>query len=780
MRFHGWRWTILGVFFTLVGLASLAAVGGESGTIRLNLRIAKNSEASAEPGLATVRLTPAGTAPGQPEASAAEPRVWEAEAPGSLTLELPPRSLWRIEAEAEGYWAAEEVLVTPEAGAEAEAAVTLWPTGRLHATLRVPHGEEPPEELETRFTPTRFPLRPLEGSGARPEGIVRCPVGARGELGCELPRGRHDLRLRAAGYAAVYRWDVPVEPRGRGELGTIELVPGGSVVGFLEVEGGSIDDPSLWVELAPLSGPVPGPGVRSQLRVMTRSAIPDPRGFFQFDALAPGAYRLLAGGDGYAPAELAPIRVIEGRESTLEEPLLLRPPAVFDLRITPPTDTGGEPWRVLLWPQQAPAGSLPESKRGTAGPDGRWVAEDLTPGRYLLSIENPRGETWHQEEIEVEAGAPPMGVELPLVAVRGRVLRGGEPVRALLIFGTERGKQRVRILSGFDGTFEGVLPGEGRYPLRVSFRRDGPVQTLEPVTVRRREGEEAAELEILIPDTRAAGVVVDRSGRPVPGARVQAFWLDAEEPSPGPATATSDEEGRFELEGLAEGRYRFRARRPDPGSPLGYDASSPPVEREIRDGRETPEVRLVLEGQRRLSLRVVGPRGPVLGARVSLRPETPDPVRLEALLNLVVGPSGELEAAVPDAAVAVTVLVLPPGLTARWLRLPLPPEGASLEIAVGDVGGTLIADLRRAGESQLGQGLGAYRPPLLHHAGTWVALPNLDSWAVIEPDGPRWVLSDLEPGEYALCPGVFLDQRCTSGYLAPGGELVLGLIPPPS
>lgn len=656
------------------------------------------------------------------------------------------------------------------------------PTGVVAGRVAVPRNAVRPREVEVRFAPTPGPPSPAaiykRKGPAGPEDLIACPVADDGRLQCEIPAGRHDLRLHAKGFAAVYRWGVEVTAGQPFDLGTVDLVPGASVVGFVERFDRAPLDRTARIELRPVVGGSPSADQDRSLASMSLSTTPNDRGFFQLRDVAPGGWALTATVDGLAPARLQPVEVLEGLETRLPHPLALEPPAVLDLAIHPPVGPYDIPWRLRL-AREISRGVLRDVESAQLGPDGRWRVVGLSSGRYRLAVESGSTPRWGSYEIEVEPGMAPVTLEIPLVEVEG-VLRGlAEPQRAEVWFGGLDGARRVGFFVDEDGRFDGVLPGEGEWPVTVLPRRGAEPRSVAPVEVRRAPGQRVAHVELELPRSRLAGRVVDDEGDEVAGARVKAHSVGSPHGREG---AISDERGGFAFEGLAAGRYWVLA---ESGS-----AVSDATLADVAEDREPSELRLVVREQTEVEGLVVSARDPVPGAAVVMTPDLrsdPGTHGVAAVHRLTTDLVGRFRAAVPPWTIRVGLLVLPPGFAARILSLPV-EAGRTMEIAVEPLGGTLVLDL--SGLPALATRSGGERLfPMLAHGGAEVFLDQLRRWADLhgtaQPDAGTWVLPMMEPGGYALCvtlprstePGRERDAQalCADGQLAPGGELALAL-----
>lgn len=669
----------------------------------------------------------------------------EVNAPGTASFEAAAHTTWRLTPQLDGFWGEPEIVFvsTPAESHQLD----LWPTGTVRGTFRTPATPEPGRPLTVHFQP--IPER--GGADGAPAGRADCATAEDGKAwSCTVPHGRLDLRFHLPGHASEPRWDVAVPTGAELVLGELAPRPGASLAGFVALDGADPRQVPVEVELLPLTHrDAVAPDVRARLETWTDRA--DARGFYQFQDLAPGAYRLEARAAGFAPKGEQPVQVLEGRETRLPQPLLLEAPARLEVAVRPPVDPSGAPWRLELVPDASTFGADVTPRRGTTDPAGRTAWAGLTPGPARLVLRQGPESIWRSEEIEVERHMAPVEIELPLVHVSGLVHYDDQPVRVRLVFGSRRDGREVVAYSDSEGRFEVALPEEGRWPLSAQYRRKGAVHALDPVEIEAGD-DRTAWLEVELLDTEIRGQVVDRQGKPVPELRIRAARAD--EPTQA-SQAETDDDGRFRLRALPPGPYRL--------STLGGRHSAPPVDVELEDGdRET--VRLVVDGSRQVEGRVVARDGrPVAGAVVHVQPETAEP-RILPLGRTVTDATGRFEGAVPDSTRHLRLLVLPPGLNATAARLPLPEDGA-VEIVADDFGGTVVLDLS-----------GTEKTPSLSHDGVATILPLFESWARFHgqpaPPGGVWVLPAMAPGGYRLCnPG----GACDEGHLLPGGELRLTL-----
>lgn len=696
----------------------------------------------------------------------------EVQVPGVARFEVRPGSAWRAAVEAPGFWAAQRVLTAgPE---EAEQRLDLLPAGTVEGEIAVPPGQEMPRELTLRFRSAPGAARSLA------EASEACPLAGQ-RLRCTVPAGTLDLHLRARGFITQHRWGAEVVAGRPLKLGTLRLQPGASVVGWIMAPERDFRFSECAVELEPLAA-----GAASVAEDVERAGTLDqkekvhPRGFFELTGVPPGSYRLIARHPAYAASRVAPVEVLPGAETHVP-PIELQRPAHLAVQLEPALDPYGKPWVVELLQSEVPGAAGPDRK-SAASAEGTWRAAGLDPGPYLLRVHGSYASVWKHEEVEVGPDAAPYWIRLPAVRVLGEVAMGGEPLRALLWFGSRHGAVKVAARSDEDGRFEVTLP-EREKPWRVDVVNEPlGIRGLVPLLpVRKSAGQSVARVSIDLPDTAVRGVVVDESGRPVPGARVRAGAAALGELL---STKASQPEGRFELRALEPGEWRLEAA--DGRFDTGTSSEALTLQLASRE-QQVEGVRLVLRKRIKLSGLVVGPTGQgVPGASVVVLIEQEERdvslVDPQAVTDL----GGQFTLGLPAGAEGVVLTVFPPGFAATQVRIDA-RRAEPLVLPVHPAGGTVVVRFAEDPESvpSVRHRVSLFREHLL--PGT----QDLQDWARLNgrPAGQPGLLvvPMLDPGRYTACidPAPYVVRsgrlpagaggRCASGELGPYGEIELAL-----
>lgn len=693
----------------LVVSALLAAAGGARGSsVRLGLSPAptesvsvvlhaKAFDASREPITLPFNVEPGAT---EPEAT------------------LPDGVVWTVEAQAAGYWSPSVAV------ASGQMARLL-----LHRTCRVSGVLEP--GLASQVS-ARLEERP---GGERPPTTDKlpCTTEKQERFICEVPAGDWGFSLRAIGRVPHYELEKPLPPGAELRLGTVALASGASLAGWVSADEPGWKPAGARAHVRRLGSPEALPGSPN---------VPVSKlGFIQFAGLKPGPYQVVVVQQGYSRA-VRGVEVVESLEAFLSEPLVLGKARELDLTVVPPVGPDGEPWMVEIRDSASAAPGAVIGAGTARGGSLRW--RELRSGqRYWISLKTSAGEPWFFEEAGFVADAPVVEhtVQVDLEPVSGRVLLGERPLQAEMLFGL-RQNLRIRMSSDGEGRFLGVLPGLGKWGVRVTSAESGVNRDLDVDVVRTPSG--SGEVEIRLDDLALSGVLVDETGTLVDR---PAFVLILNPGVRGPEQVKA-EGGRFRAGGLPPGDYVLSAEL--------SDLASERIAARLVAGEDPDPVRLVMKRKNRLSLRVVGPDGaPIPRVPVAI---SPGPGRLVGVTSFRwTDEAGRLDWREAGPGETSQCLTLYGGsrLATRIVNAPIGPEEQTLRLDA--IGGRIVTNPESAPEDVV-----------LFHGGCSVQRSHFARWR--HEDFPL-----LAPGAYTLCPARTYrpNEACVTGVLNPMDSLVL-------
>lgn len=305
-----------------------------------------------------------------------------------------------------------------------------------------------------------------------------------------------------------------------------------------------------------------------------RAARTDARGGFRIRGLAPRGYGLGARKEGYVPVLLS--GVVAGLAQTSKVSIALSRAAVISGRVIDEKGASVAGARVRIPRGTGPTGLFRAVVSGAfygrrdvaTGPDGTFRLRNLAPGKNTsLEAAKTGYTTARRDGISLKSGESVKDVALVLrkgLVARGRVVDGeGKPVPGADVRVSPRDREGTMMrmvlrfagdderspdaTTGPDGSF--VLAGleEGEQSLSVS--REGFAPKTVPALEVTADGENVWPPVILSPGVAVAGLVRDRAGAPIPGARIISFGE-----SGSPRDVLSDPDGRFRLEGLSAGQ----------------------------------------------------------------------------------------------------------------------------------------------------------------------------------------------------------------------------------
>ncbi|MDX1998449.1 MAG: carboxypeptidase-like regulatory domain-containing protein [Thermoanaerobaculia bacterium] len=501
----------------------------------------------------------------------------------------------------------------------------------------------------------------------------------------------------------------------------------------------------------------------------------DERGFFQFRGVSPGAYRLEGLHPGFATAVLPEVDILAESETSLEAPLLLRPPIELRVVLDPPVDALDRPWQVTIARFQESEGSFDAPIFDSKASLGGVVRlRDVTPGRYWISAADTSGaRLWSDPEVHIGGlEDSEVAVDIDYLAVHGTLRYGDEPVAGQVWFGGRHGLVRSEVETDPDGHFEVLLPRAGLWTVEVELSQPAVRRTFRRTLERGTDG--WAELELTVPATRIFGRVVDEAGRPVAGAR--AF---AAVPGESRQTSTTDSSGRFEIHGAPVGEVALSAESTGPEELAGESLFL-----QLFEDQELGPVEIALTKRRPLNGRIVDRSGPVAGALVSWLVLVPETVGSAA--PALTDHQGRFALSVPGRARELLVTIAAPGRALSVQRLPVRPE---VDLVVESAGGDLALDV--GSSRDLADATGREGTLAFFVDGLPVGTATLARWArdhgASAFRGRFWRLPRLSPGLWSVClgsepvasgvdPETWRGKaRCAEGWVVPGGRLELAL-----
>lgn len=505
-------------------------------------------------------------------------------------------------------------------------------------------------------------------------------------------------------------------------------------------------------------GPGRGPGMESERRRPTVSAMAAPDGTFRLARVPEGVHTLRA--ECPAARAVALITIGAANEAILPAPIVLGD-VTLALAVAPPLDPFGRPWRLVVATADAEPARL--AALDALPRAGAWTLPGVPRGAYVAELRDHRGALWMSQPVTAGPDTGTITLAVPLTAIAGRVAFGRQPVAAQLVFTDAAASRRVALESGKDGRFSGSLPAlpQGDWTVEIRAGKPALERRLEDVLAHGRADGGRTWLDLDLDTRGATGCVTNEAGAPAPGAVVTGEAAGGTR-----VQAVANTDGCFDLGTPAPGLYRIAAESPE-GFSEGADV-------EIADGWPQ-SLTLVLKARQRLLGRVVSDHGPVSGAVV--QPWLPPGVPRSAVETDGDGRFGQT---LPTDASDVGVTVIAPGYATKMTRVSL--ADAPLDVPVGSAAGALVVEVPAATSD------GAR--VVVRHDGTLELLEYLAQWGTTEAGrrGTRVTLPRVEPGPYTVCrvgaaemaalwAGDAPPDRCVSGTLNEDGRLALILEP---
>lgn len=461
-------------------------------------------------------------------------------------------------------------------------------------------------------------------------------------------------------------------------------------------------------------------------------------GTFRFSPVPPGRYRLQAGGEGYATAELRrPVLVAEEPLDGLE--IVLEHGGTISGRIL-----GLDADELARVEVEAHIGD--EAVLATVDAGGRYEARHLRPGDYLLQAALSSGQRHVQVRVPLTENEEVIrDLEFaPGLTFSGRVLYDQEPLSEATISlrGHRLAVERM-LKTDFQGAFRFEDLEPDTYRLGLSHSRELLVhnETLELT------GD--SDHLIQLRPARVSGAVIDaKTGRPIPGALIALHHVEGAEFL---IADSAREDGTFSLHRVPAGGYRLTVRG------TGYSPAEQSLA--VLAGQDLSNLKVALTPTRGLELHVRLASGRV-----------PDRLHLRVL-----GSTGALiltETRLVEKSGRIVLSTVPEG---SWTLVLSAPGGAPAVIPVAVPGDPVAVHLPRAGHLRIrvpalaSTDLRANATLSIANQAFWTVGPGgllLDRWqlvggqAVIEgvpaglwqvrvetPDGQQWMGEVATPGE---------------------------------
>lgn len=437
-----------------------------------------------------------------------------------------------------------------------------------------------------------------------------------GRFDVELPLGCWEPRVLAPGFSArPGRTELVAGSEHR--LGEVAMYPAGRVV----LEGGVSErrDVERVVRLIPERAWYLACDLGEVLEAALDADYVDARESWVFEGLPPGMYLPVVQGEG-ASRPIGGAIPVEAGES-VHRRLAPEDFASLQVRIEDAEDIDVPPeWSFRLTARPRVEDVELSSCFSEPIPSSRTVLvfEELAPGTYAVDLYAVFREGYTSQVAQYLVDLAPGEVSTLTVRLaghfaRGRVTHRGKPVSAV-VYLMERVRSQffpfATVKTDADGRFTCFLREPGEVDLSVLAPEVGGLSEL--LVTFPLDGE---EVQVELPSGRIDGVVVDGEGREVAGANVRTIAvalpddeIEGREEWPRRAFAsgsgtTTDEFGRFSLEGLDAGRWVVLA------SVAGGELASLPAVVPLQRNEERGGLRLELHPGTRVTGKVVTASG---------------------------------------------------------------------------------------------------------------------------------------------------------------------------
>ncbi len=459
--------------------------------------------------------------------------------------------------------------------------------------------------------------------------------------GTRMWGGQQQVFLWGGGYVVRTVQVTAQEPvEGLLDLGVVPMTKGGVVFG--KVRDKTTGDPVAGARLRSMGGLEP------QLELMGAvAAVSAADGSYELRGVALKAHTILASHPDYV-SNMDPMALVRSMQGGGAAPLFAdgRRKAEHDLELTPASTVEG----IVLAPDGNPAAGAKVGVRddmaffrrvlGGGSPTAITDAEGRFALGGLKKDQAVRITATHRDWGSSEAVAARAGEPLTLTLTEPLLVKGtvadeeGDPVSGVRVT-VERAKEASgsRNVVGMGGDESGaarpaVTDKQGAYivrnappgRLKVTFEHRAYDTAATTIDVAPGTNERDLGKTVLLRGLGLEGVVVDEEGKPAAGVSIHANWnyeggvqAGADTPGRMNGSDTTDEEGRFSIYGLKEGKYRLRIWQP------GVYSTRPLAQ------TGTTDIRVVLMKAGQLSGRVTSLGAPVVSAHVTAQIGTTRP-----------------------------------------------------------------------------------------------------------------------------------------------------------
>jgi protocatechuate 3,4-dioxygenase beta subunit len=428
---------------------------------------------------------------------------------------------------------------------------------------------------------------PVEGA----EVVVQINLRLKGSTDAEgkyeisgLGPTRTRIFARAKGYVTSYQYVTPDADGGDVEH-DFGLKRGGIVLG-------TVLDPSG----RPVAGARIGQNAYGLYQEGSEDvAISEDDGTYRLEGILPGNRWVFALADGYAPGRSAAQVTVQGGAETTGIDIRLTVGGEVRGKVTAESGEPVEGAAVRIWPTgrrdpRAPRPLVPPEPARSSS-DGTFVIDRLQAGTYVVRVEKEGYSAASRPNVVISEGGEVEGVDFVLkrgFAVNGKVLdKKGQPVAGAEIQAypqkVQGDWQRHTTKSKEDGSFrlEGLSPGT--YYLRAGKSGFGSASKSGV-----QSGTDGIELTLSEQGALTGTAILAQSGKPVTAYKIRIYRTGQRAGWPVRQQDVADATGAFSVTNLPPGAYEID----------GYTATgllSTRVAFEIREGQETPPVKLSLE-----------------------------------------------------------------------------------------------------------------------------------------------------------------------------------------